>query len=185
MWSSLYNFEQQIKEQGVFFCFRGPFTQDLLVEVGAVLKRNMEQNEVGKSTIIKVFTVVVEEAQNILHYSADVMAKPNSPASDTLKMGMLVLGVNEQGYFVQCGNKIHKNDVARLRDKLDFLCSLDKSELNQHYKEHLLSKEVDESNSKGAGLGFVMIMKKVSQPVTYEFRGIDDQHDYFTFTAVI
>ena len=92
MTDSLYEFKNDLGKRGIFFCFSGPVSQDLLVEIGSTLKQKMKLEEASNSTVIRVFSMVVEKAQNIIHYSAEIIPK-DSDARLEEELSHKVLGV--------------------------------------------------------------------------------------------
>ena len=134
MLDNLYSFKTELNRRGIFFCFSGPLSQELLVEIGDTLRNKMKQEEASSSTILKVFSVFVEQAQNIIHYSAERIP-PDSPDNPPLGSGIIVVGSEDQHYYVLCGNLIDHEAVATLRDQLTRLQQMNKDELKRYYKE--------------------------------------------------
>ncbi len=71
MVESLYAFKKDLGRRGVFLSFSGPISQDLMVEMGATLKKKMKLEDASKSSVLRVFSMVVENAKNIIHDSAE------------------------------------------------------------------------------------------------------------------
>jgi hypothetical protein len=68
MLDNLYHFKRELSDRGIFFCFSGPVSQELLVEIGTTLRQKMELEDTSTSTVLKVFSMLVEQTQNIRHY---------------------------------------------------------------------------------------------------------------------
>ncbi len=180
----LYDFKKDLNRKGIFFCFSGPVSQDLLVEIGATLKQKMILEETQNATAIRVFSMVVEMAQNIIHYSAEKCPKDGfSGKEDELSIGILAVGYEDGHYFVLCGNMIRNDCVERLREKLTKIQKMDKEELKKYYKEQ--RKKGPDDGSKGAGLGFIDMAKKASRPLEFDFRTIDENFSFFSTKTVI
>ncbi|MBW2011613.1 MAG: hypothetical protein JRI32_08240, partial [Deltaproteobacteria bacterium] len=64
----------KFKDDGVIFCFSGPVSQVMLESLGETLRKKMQHDLIVFSTIHKVFSIFIEQAQNILNYSAEVVA---------------------------------------------------------------------------------------------------------------
>lgn len=182
MLTNIYNFKTELNQQGIFFCFSGPLSQELLVEIGDTLKNKMKLEATSSSTIVKVFSMFVEQAQNILHYSAERIP-PNNAEKAELSSGIIVVGYKNEHYYVVCGNMIENDAVAMLREQLTKLQQMNKDELKRYYKEQR-KKEAHES-SKGAGLGFIELARKSVMPIEFQFQQIDAQFSFFSVKTTI
>ncbi len=184
MVDNLYAFREDLSREGIFFCFSGPISQDLLVEIGATLKQKMKLEEASNSTVIRVFSMVIEKAQNIIHYSAETIQKNEAEKQEEeLKHGIIAVGCENGNYFVMCGNMIRNEEVGKLRSKLVKLQKMNKDDLKKYYKEQR-RKEPEES-SKGAGLGLIEVAKKAGRPIEFNFKKIDDSFSFFSTKTVI
>ncbi|OQX27943.1 MAG: hypothetical protein BWK80_02750 [Desulfobacteraceae bacterium IS3] len=170
--NDLYSLKQDFNKRGIFLTFSGPVSQSLVVEIGATLKKKMKLEEASKTTVLRVFSAVVENAQNVLHYSAES------------NFGVIAVGIENDCYFVLCGNMIENERVEPLREKLTLMRGMSKEELRQYYKEQR-KKESDEG-SKGGELGFIEMAKKASRPIEFDFRKLDgSSHSFFSVRIVI
>lgn len=169
--NDLYSLKQDFNKRGIFLSFSGPVSQSLVVEIGATLKKKMKLEEASKTTVLRVFSAVVENAQNILHYSAEN------------NFGIIAVGGHKNCYFVLCGNTIANEKVEPLRKKLTKIQSMSKEELKQYYKEQ--RKKGPDEGSKGGGLGFIEMAKKASGPIEFDFKKINDRHSFFSVRIII
>lgn len=184
MVNELYEFKKDLNKEGIFFCFSGPVSQELLVEIGSILKQKIKLEDAGNSTALRVFSMVVEQAQNIIHYSAERCPKlnPTKPGEE-ISIGIIAVGYENGHYFVLSGNMVEEEKVSRLQDKLTKLQKMTKAELKQHYKEQ--RKKGPDYGSKGAGLGFIDMAKKASRPLEFDFKKINDKFSFFSSKTVI
>ncbi len=179
---SLLQLKNSLNENNIFLCFSGPFSQELLVEIGELLKYKMQSAEASPATIFRVFSILVEQSQNIIRYSADKFLGDKAP-EDNYMSGVIAVGFDKDVYFVTAGNKIENADVRCLGDRLTRLQSMDKEELNTLYKtQRKNDAPIDE---KTAGLGLIELARKASQPVEFLFEKIDDTFSFFSIKAVI
>ncbi len=187
MLNGLYEFKESLYREGIFFCFSGPVSQNLVSEILAILEQKMSLEEVSKSTILRVFSVVVEKAQNIIHYSAekyiDTPPLEERERERELSFGILAVGYHNDHYFVVCGNLIENQKVDQLKEKLTRLQGMDKEELKRYYREQ--RKKNPAIDSKGAGLGFIDMAKKSSKPIEFAFKPIDEKLSFFSLKTVI
>lgn len=181
MLERIYDFKLEHNKHGIFLCFSGHISQDLLVEIGDSLKLKMKQEDVSSTTILKVFSMFIEQAQNVLRYSADNIV---SRASDQkIGGGIMMVGHEQQHYYVVCGNVVENRHVNKLTHSLIELQNMNKDELKQHYKERRKS-EIPE-DSKGAGLGFIELARKATHPIEFNFRPIDENYSFFSLKTQI
>ncbi|MBF0289987.1 MAG: hypothetical protein HQM14_19395 [SAR324 cluster bacterium] len=184
MRKDLHEMKEDFNNQGIFFSFSGPISQELTVEIGEILKKKMSLIETGSSTILKVFSVVVEQAQNIIHYSDEkIPLEEMNSESDELRFGIILVGFKNDHYFVECGNEIENHKIENLQKKLMNLQNMNKDELKKHYKEQR-RKDPDEG-SKGAGLGFIEMARKSSEPFEFGFKKISEDVSFFSLKIVI
>ncbi|NQU64516.1 MAG: hypothetical protein HQ517_09575 [SAR324 cluster bacterium] len=179
---SLYQLKKHLTENHVFLCFNGPFSQELLVEIGVLLKHKMESVEASPTTIFRVFSILVEQSQNIIRFSADKFPK-NDTSDDEYMSGAIAVGLDQDVYFVTAGNKIRNTEIDRLHEQLTRLQKMDKEALNKLYKEQ--RKNGKPLHEKAAGLGLIELARKASQPVEFQFEKMDDTFSFFSIKAVI
>lgn len=181
MLERLYQFKSDLDEQGIFFCFSGPISQTLLMEVGDTLRNKMAREKTSPSIILKVFAMFVEQAQNIIHYSAEEVASHES--DDGLRNGIIVVGYDNVHHYVLCGNMVENADVSILSEQLDKLQIMDKEQLKAYYKEQ--RRKAPHEKSKGAGLGFIELARRSVTPIQFDFRKIDENQSFFSLKTEI
>ena len=183
----MYHFRNVLHDSGIIFCYSGYMTEEILVGIGNSIKRKLEIEDTDRNTAKGLFSIFVEQVQNVIRYSAEGVPE-NAPESENvdqfeLRYGVLTVGMKGDQYFVSCGNMIVANDVPRLRASLEHIQSLDKDGLKALYKETLRG-EVPEG-SKGAGVGFVDIARRAKNGFQFDFANIDEGHSYFCLTAYV
>jgi hypothetical protein len=179
---NLYEFYQAAKAENIILYYCGPIAHASVEGVAQTLRKNLEYEEAGNQVAQSVFSIFIEQVQNVLNYSAE---KPPSfkMAEDDLKVGMVVIGHENAGYYILCGNKVFNSDIGILQEKIDFLCHMNKEELKALYKER---RRMDPGpGSKGAGLGLIEMARKSSEPLEYDFIPIDDEFSFFTIRAAV
>jgi hypothetical protein len=182
MIDDLYQLHQHLQKSGIIFAFSGPVSQHVIEGIGETLKQKMELEDAGMNTIQKVFSVFVEQMQNVVNYSAETVTQPDQLEGE-LRIGTLVVGRDGPHFWVQCGNLVRMDQTSGLRNRLDFLRSLNKDELKALYRERRKSAAAPES--KGAGLGFIDIARKASRPIEYTFVSAASGMVFFTIKAII
>lgn len=179
---SLYQLKNHLTENSIFLCFSGPFSQELLVEIGDLLKHKMKSADASPATIFRVFSILVEQSQNIIRYSAEKLLG-NDSSKDEYMSGWIAVGFDKDTYFVTAGNRIRNTEIDRLRDRLTRLQNMDKEALNKLYKEQ--RKHGRFLHEKAAGLGLIELARKASQPVEFHFERMNETFSFFSIKAVI
>lgn len=179
---SLYNLYTDLKAKKILFCYSGPIDQTSIEGVGSTLRKNLEIEDAGNVTTISVFSIFVEQVQNVLNYSAEKLS--NSEYDDDLKVGIVVIGHEENGdYFIYCGNRVYNKDVSSLSENISLIKNLNKDELKTLYKERRRMEPAP--GSKGAGLGLIEMARKSLNPLEYSFEKIDDVFSFFSIKVIV
>lgn len=179
---NLYDFYQNAREKNIIFYYCGPVAHASIEGVAQTLRKNLEYEEAGNMTAQSVFSVFVEQMQNILNYSAERLVNTET-VDNEMRVGVVVIGHEEKGYFILCGNKVHNKDIPKLTQKIESIRHLSKEELKALYKER---RRMDpEDDSKGAGLGLIEMARKGSEPIEYSFLPIDQDFSFFTINVVV
>lgn len=184
MLQEIFDVKRQLDQQGIFFCFNGPISQELVTDIGEMLSQKMRLEMTKRTIITRVFSVIIENAQNILHYS-------DAPSAETdvfedmgeYRHGFLAIGHDQEHYWVISGNMIDNKKVDQLRKNLTKLQQMSKVELKHYYLEQR-RKPMDEK-SKGAGLGFIEMARKASRPLEFTFTRLNDTMSFFSLKIVI
>lgn len=177
-----YGFQQDLNRKGIVFSFTGYVSEGILFALGEALKQKMVLDETDSNVTKRVFSVFVEQVQNIIRYSADRLEGEVGKKVE-LSSGMIAVGREAERFFVVCGNIVRSVDVGMLRERLQKLAAMDKDALKAYYKEKL--KEPEEEQSKGASIGLIEIARRASEPIAFDFMDVDPGHAYFCLKAYI
>jgi len=176
-----YTFYQNMKADGIIFSFTGPTSQSVAESIGELLRRKMELEETKMSVSLKVFSIFVEQMQNVLNYSAET-DPPKVNGTNELHYGMVTVGKKDGHFYIISGNYISKQDTERFQSILDRLIAMGKDELKSFYLEQ--RRKEPEKSSKGAGLGLIETARKASH-LDYSIVEADNDRDFITINAVI
>lgn len=180
----LFEINQDFYQQGVFLNLSGPLSQSLMVEMGRFMKTQMRLSGSDVNTIHKVFSVLVELNQNIIHYSVDVNRKTRlDQAPDKSGWGIISMGHHGGHYFLLSGNVINQHKVEPLRNRLLELQNMTRDQLKAEYQKK--RKEQPAEDSKGAGLGLIEMARKASRPLEFRFDPIDADFSFFSLKTTI
>jgi uncharacterized protein DUF6272 len=180
----LFDIRSILRKQGITFAYSGYVTEAVLSGVGDAIKQKLVLDDADTKTLRGVFSVFVEQMQNMIRYSAE-MATGNAtePSFGEIRYGVLTIGQENGDYVIYAGNLIERSDVERLRAKLSQIRDMNKEELRTLHKERL--RAGPEEGSKGAGLGFMEIARRASKPIEFDFTDVDEKHAFFTLKASI
>lgn len=182
MIEKLYEFYKDLKQDGIIFCFSGPTSQSVVEGIGEALRHKMELEETSMTVSHRVFSIFVEQMQNVVNYSAEKVPGAAEEESE-LRSGIVVVGKKGGRFYVISGNYVTKDAAGHMADTLDRLRAMGKDELKAYYKEQ--RRKEPEAHSKGAGLGLIETARKASEPLGYQVAPVDENYDFLSINAVI
>jgi hypothetical protein len=181
MSGSLLELQHTLRQHGLLISFSGKFTQEIIEELGEAVKKYLETEERPKTDIFNLFSIFIEQTQNIKNYC---MSKAGTEAYEHISSSCIItIGRTDSGNYVSSGNLVENDNVVRLTAILDELNQLNKPDLKKLYKEKL--KMDVPPDSQGAGIGLVDIARKAAQPLEYTITPIDGHYSFFTLRAVV
>lgn len=176
------SFKRNLDERGIIFSFSGYMSEGILFSLGDAMRQKMALEDTDITTIKKVFSVFVEQAQNIIRYSAEKVQRTGEKSVE-LSSGMVTIGMEDGRFFIVCANTVLAEDMPRLRERLEKLRNMDRDEIKAYYKEQL--REAPEENSRGATIGLIEIARRASQPIEFDFDTIDAEKSFFVLKVCI
>ncbi len=177
-----YAVKQDLDRKGVIVSFGGYLSEDVLVALGEALRKRMALDDTDANVIQRVFSVFVEQTQNVIRYSADRFADTADQAI-AFSSGMVTVGREDGRFFVVCGNAMDRRAVDHLRSHLTQLIGMDRETIRRYYRERLM-ESLDDDSSR-ANIGLIEIVRRASAPVEFDFLEIDDQRSFFCLKAFI
>jgi len=177
---NLSRYSKMLVDNNLYVIYGGPIWASGVDGMAEMLIKRLEFDELPFNASQSVFSVFVEQINNMMMYSADKEFKNNSNGeSSEISKGILVLGVQGSTYFMQSGNLVTKENAFILKNRIDYLNTLDKQQLRKFYKQRTLAAN-DNKESKGAGLGLIVVARRSTSPIEYEFEPFDDEHLFFS-----
>ena len=151
---------------GVVFSYNGPLSHHILTNIVEALEKKIGSLKLLHQSAHTIFTVLIELTQNIINYYAERCEKDEKPVESE---GIIVLGFDKQKnkIFLNSGNLVRAEDVQRISERIDTVANLDKDSLRAKFKE--LRRSGENRSARGAGLGFLEIQRKASEPINYSF----------------
>lgn len=159
----------------VITSYHGQMDQDRISMLSYAAEHQLDNEGARRSTIKKIFNILIEMLQNILLHSAS-SEKHGNPF-----YVVLVQSLNE--YTLITANIIH-NDVAhKIKASLVEIKKMNERQLKNHYMEVLSNDQF--SSKGGAGLGLITIALKCNNQFTFEEMPINEHTMLFTMSATI
>lgn len=175
--TDFHRFKELARQENVVFYYTGYFSQSIVSAMGDSLRLRLASLDASQTARRKLFSVFVEMAQNVVHYSADHLSA-SAAADHEIRMGSLWVGAADGQFYVVCANPITQEGVAHIRAKLEPLRTMTNDEIKARYKEKLRAE--GEAGSKGAGLGFLTVARDSSNPIEFDFVEEAGSHSPFT-----
>ncbi|MCL2808954.1 MAG: SiaB family protein kinase [Treponema sp.] len=184
MISDMVGWHRMLNDNKITLIYSGPLWSEGIGGIGGTLKKRLEYDEIPFETSQEVFSVFVEQMNNMLMYSAEKehFEKSENPAESS--KGTFILGKDNDNYFIQTGNVMRNESVKLVKDRIDYLNTLDKQELRKYYKEQMRLADYN-PESKGAGLGFIEIARRISSKIEYSFEPYDESRTFFSLFVII
>lgn len=178
------DFHESMKKHKLILAYEGEVTQDVTKAFTALAERNMEKEATDAKVSKKVYHVMVECLQNIAKHADDGSANSSNSLKDGLvKNGIFVVGRDEEGYYITSGNPIEKDNIPALREMIDHVNSLDQDGIKALYKEKIKASRLSETG--GAGLGFIDMVKKTKNKLAYAFKEQEDGNFFFLLRSKV
>lgn len=182
---AFHRFQNLARDESVVFYYTGYFSQAIVTAMADALRLRLNQTDASNVQRRKLFSVFIEMAQNVVHYSAEHLTASDSDDQE-IRRGALWVGEYQGQFYVVCANPVDRNQVGRIRDKLAPLLGMSNDDIKQLYKQKLRAE--NDAESKGAGLGFLTVARDASGPVEFDFadeHGPDSPTTLFYLKATI
>jgi len=174
-----------LSDKDIMLIYSGPLWSEGIGGIAGTLKKRLEYDEMPMEMSQEVFSVFVEQMNNMLMYSAEKKLSELADESHILSpKGTFILGKKDKTYFIQTGNVMKNSNIELVKNKIDYLNTLDKKELRKYYKEQMRLENTN-PESKGSGLGFIEIARRISSKIDYSFTPYAEGFTFFTLYVTI
>jgi len=175
---------KMLNDKKITLIYSGPLWAEGIGGLAGTLKRRFEFDKLPLEASQEVFSVFVEQMNNMLMYSAEKKQFETAEEITESPKGTFILGKEGKTYFIQTGNVMKDENVEFIKNKIDYLNTLDKNELRKYYKEQYKLTN-DNPESKGAGLGFIEIARRISSKIEYSFVPYETGLTFFSLYVTI
>lgn len=177
----LINIQKVLEENSILTCFSGRFSQRLIEEMGEAIKEHMQRDKKNKSQIYNVFSIFIEQCQNIRNYTLSKQGQDSY--FEIAESSIVCIGKNNDNYFIWSGNVVENIDVDPLIQWLSLIKNSSKDELKELYKDKI--KNSCEISDNGAGVGLISIARKSSRPIEYSFKEVNHGFSFYELKVSI
>ena len=125
---SLRKFHEELERNAVSLAFHGSFSQDTI----GLINISLQQSSNAKILTKRIFSLVVEMAQNIHHYSAKKIY--SEKYSRNIGVGVLAISETDNYYVVTSGNFIDQKDCAEIGERFEEINDMNEEQLKDLYK---------------------------------------------------
>lgn len=172
----IYGIERMMVENQLLLAYKDNINEETSDQLIAMVDSKMIGFDEEKKIKKKVFNVLVECLQNVSRH-----AEPDKGQDH--ESSILLIGRNENSFFIITGNMMNNDKTEGLKAKLDQINKLNPEEIRDKYKE--LMTQMEFSDKGGAGLGLLDIARKSANKFEYDFRKLGDKKSYFTLKVSI
>jgi hypothetical protein len=158
----------------IIVSFHGEMDQDRVSMLTYTAEHQLETQGARRTTIKKIFNILIELLQNVLLHSA-------SP--DLGKPFYFVLAENIEDYVAICANVVSNDAAKKIQETLDDIKKMNEKQLKSHYLEVLSNDHY--SAKGGAGLGLITVALKCNNNFTFNCIPLDEKVSLFEMTSLI
>lgn len=172
----IYGIERMMVENQLLLAYKDHINEETSDQLINMVDSKMSGFEEEKKIKKKVFNVLVECLQNVSRHAEPEKGRDHESS-------ILLIGKDDNSFFIITGNMMANDKTDDLRDKLDNINKLNPEELRERYKEMI--NNTDFSSKGGAGLGLLDIARKSANKFEYDFRKLSEKKTYFTLKVNI
>jgi hypothetical protein len=165
----LMNISSETGAQTFSFSYEGVCDNEFLIAFTEFLSGSFAQIMTPHEFKVVLFCSN-ELLQNMGFYSAD---RDPSGEEYAAGKGKFLLAGNESEITLTSENCVTPEQLQKISAKLDYYNSLNTEDLKTLYKQKLKDESPDDS--KGGGIGFLEIIRKSKNPLTYSVRTEEDK----------
>jgi hypothetical protein len=179
------HFNKMLDENNIYVSYSGPIWANGVDGIAEMILNRFEYDDIPFSASQSIFSIFVEQINNMMMYSAEKEQRKTSEGRVTnVSRGVFILGIKDSSYFIQTGNWVTEYSAEILKIRIDHLNTLDKKEMRRFYKQQMQA-ENENMESCGAGIGLIEIARRATGPIEYSFEPQAEGIKYFTLSANI
>ena len=170
---NIFLLHQLLKQKSVQIIFNGLFNQENLINL-----LNIIENQMAALGHLKrvIFNLMVEMLQNIVKHGIKNENRIGNP-------GIFFINKQKDAHVLHTGNYVFNKQIDELKEKIDYVNTLNHEQLNAFYNKCLFNFQID--NSKESGLGLIELRMKSNNPLKYAFQTMDNERSFFTLQITV
>ncbi|MBK1692805.1 SiaB family protein kinase [Ectothiorhodospira mobilis] len=172
-----------LKNGELIFYYVGYFSQNIIHAIGDAVRARLESTDTPGGVRRRLFSIFVEMAQNIVHYSSEQLPGGRDPGAE-IRAGSVCICREDDHYHIICRNPVTTEWAERLRCALEDLRQMSRDEIRQAYRQQMREGEPD-TLSKGAGLGLLTIARDSRDPIDFRLEQGSEGDLLFTLKATL
>jgi hypothetical protein len=177
----LLEYYKKMCARNIVLDFQGAISQEMLVGMAELIKHKFTQDLGRGGMVKKIFSVFIEMAQNIAHYSAEKVHLDNHP--NGVGAGIIVVTEENKSYIITSGNLVNMGNIQGVTKHCDTINGMDALTLKQFYKKQI--KSTREEGKKGASIGLIDIARKTGNPIRYKVTPFDEINAFLVLSVRI
>jgi len=175
----VYKFHKTMVDEKLTLVYEGEINQSITKAFTSLAERKLEEGDDSSKTKKRLYHVMVECLQNVCKHADEIESgEPEVPGK-----GIFMVGEGDDNYTVTTGNVISNDRVDGIRHVLSKINDMSPEEIKVYYKESIKASRLSEK--AGAGLGFIDIVKKTGNDITYHFEPINDLTSFVILKSTI
>ncbi|MDZ4823277.1 MAG: SiaB family protein kinase [Flavobacteriales bacterium] len=159
----------------VVFAHFGDFTSAKVDHAFRTVEDSLAERGLRRSTVKRFCNVLIETLQNITKHAAH--------DSEGRSHSFTVVAGNDKEERLICGNLVMASEMERLNKRISQLNAMSTAEVRKLFIETLCND--DFSSKSGAGLGLMMIAKKLEHNIRFELTKLNDKLGYFKIDLAV
>lgn len=176
---NLFDHYRMMEEQHIVLSFKGEISNKTLVSLAEMIKKMFSAADKKVKVTKKIFSIFIEFAQNIYHYSAKKMFLDGKMTGT----GIITIEKNDGFYKVKSGNLVENSAIPKLVKRIEYINNLDKAGLKGFYNEQL--KLPRQAGKKGVGVGLIVIARKSGYPIDLKQTRVDENQAFIELSTKI
>ncbi|MFP4288790.1 MAG: SiaB family protein kinase [Bacteroidales bacterium] len=174
---SVLNVYDEMSENGISIVYLGEFHHQITKMFTSMAEDDMDRKDEEKSTIRKVYSVMVETLQNMSKHSDEITDKYN------IGKGLFMIGKKNDTYYIITSNKVTNSKKIDLEKAVIEVNAASRDELKEMYKKQITEGRI--SDKGGAGLGLIEIARRTRNKLVYQFLPFDENTQFFLLKVEI
>ena len=166
------DFHEQLKLNKTLFLFKGDFSRATVRPLMNIIEGNQDKAKEFENK--RVFHVGIEFMQNICDHCIEHGGSQN---------GVFAMAIEGDRHFFYAANPVTAEQKLGIGSLLHELNGMNKSELDNKFKETLKASLGSDSNN--AGIGLIDVARIVKEPLLYGFEEQEDATAWLTLGAVV